>query len=246
MQKKKNINKPDDWYRVELRDLKKLYARSLTRYYKTVYKIAKIHYPKFNFLAWKFKKIERGYFSKRKNVLKYIHWLENKLEIKSKKDWYNFGYENIQNNNGDSLLQKFSHSPLKILQYSYPKYPWSVERFGKTSKFERQLYRLIKKLLKNEQVIHRYKSKICRFKKSNRPMELDIYLPKFKKAIEFQGSQHYFAKWGKHHLKEIKQRDREKKNTFKKNGIKILYVTYKWKGQRKPIIKLLKKNKILI
>ena len=76
-------------------------------------------------------------------------------------------------------------------------------------------------------------------------MEIDIYLPEFKTGIEFQGSQHYFAKWGKHELVDIKRRDREKKKTFKKNGIKILYVTYKWKGQKKPIIKLLKKNKIL-
>ena len=111
-------------------DLKKLYARNLTRFYKTVYEIAQFHYPKFKFLAWKFKKIERGHFNKRENVLKYIHWLENKLSIKKKKDWYIYGYENFENNNGHSLLAKFSHSPLKILQYCYPKYPWDVLRFG--------------------------------------------------------------------------------------------------------------------
>ena len=76
-------------------------------------------------------------------------------------------------------------------------------------------------------------------------MELDIYIPEFKVGIEFQGSQHFFAKWGKHDLKEIRERDKEKKKTFKKNGIKVLEVTYKWKGQKKPIINLLKKNKIL-
>ena len=184
-------------------------------------------------MAWKFKKIERGYFVKRENVLKYIHWLGKTLNIKTKKDWYDFGYENFETNYGHSLLAKFSHSPLKILQYCYPKYPWSVERFGKTSKFERQLFRMVKRLLKNKRVIHRYKSKICRFKKSNRPMELDIYLPEYNKGIEFQGSQHYFEKWGKHELRDIKQRDREKKKKFKNNGIKILYVDYKWKGQKK-------------
>ena len=241
--KEKEIKKEIDWYKIELSDLKRLYARSLTRYHKTVYRIAKIHYPKFKFLAWKFKKIERGYFSKKENVLKYIHWIEKELAIKKKKDWYIHGYENIENNNGHSLLAKFSHSPLKILQYCYPKYPWDILRFGKTSKFEKQLYKLVKKLLKNKKIIHRYRSKLCRFKKSNRPMELDIYIPEFNVGIEFQGSQHFFAKWGKHELKEIKQRDKEKKITFKKNGIKILYVTYKWKGQKKPIINLLEKIK---
>ena len=76
-------------------------------------------------------------------------------------------------------------------------------------------------------------------------MEIDIYLPEFNVGIEFQGSQHYFAKWGKHELNNIKKRDREKKRIFKKHGIKILYVSYKWKGQKRPIIKFLKKNKIL-
>ncbi len=243
--KKVGIKKATDWYRIEVLDLKKLYARNLTRFYKTVYEIAQFHYPKFKFLAWKFKKIERGHFNKRENVLKYIHWLENKLSIKKKKDWYIYGYENFENNNGHSLLAKFSHSPLKILQYCYPKYPWDVLRFGKTSKFEKQLFKLVKRLLKNKKVIHRYRSKFSRFKKSNRPMELDIYIPEFKVGIEFQGSQHFFAKWGKHDLKKIRERDKEKKKTFKKNGIKVLEVTYKWKGQKKPIINLLKKNKIL-
>ena len=240
------IKKAEDWYKIErLVFFKTPGGYGLFKQIKTVLKIANFHYPKFNFLAWKFKKIERGFFSKRKNVLKYIHWLEKKLSIKKKKDWYIHGYENISNNNGHSLLQIFSHSPLKILQYCYPKYSWDILRFGKTSKFEKQLYKLVKRLLKNKKVVHRYRSKFSRFKKSNRPMELDIYIPEFKVGIEFQGAQHFFAKWGKHDLKEIRERDKEKKKTFKKNGIKILYVTYKWKGQKKSIIDLLKKNKIL-
>lgn len=244
--KKKKIKKASDWYKIELSDLKKFYARSLTRYHKTVYKIAKLHYPNYTFLAWKFKKIERGYFSNRKNILSYVHWLEKKLSIKKKKDWYIYGYENFSNNEGHSLLQKFSHSPLKILQFCYKSYPWDVLRFGKSSKFEKQLFKLVKRLLRGKKVVHRYRSGKFRFKKSNRPMELDIYLPEFNKGIEFQGSQHYFAKWGKHELREIKQRDREKKKKFKNNGIKILYVDYKWKGQKKTIINLLKKNNVLV
>ena len=244
--KQKKIEKPTDWYKIERKDfIETRGGYGLLKKIKSVLKIASFHYPKFKFYAWKFKKIERGFFKDKKNVLNYIHWLEDKFRIKTKKDWYNYGYENISNNNGHSLLQIFSHSPLKILQYCYPKYPWDVLRFGKTSKFEKQLYKLVKRLLKNKKIIHRYRSKLFRFKKSKRPMEIDIYLPEFKTGIEFQGSQHYFAKWGKHELVDIKRRDREKKKTFKKNGIKILYVTYKWKGQKKPIIKLLKKNKIL-
>ena len=242
----KKIKKPTDWYKIERDDFRTSRGGyGLLKKINTVLKIAKIHYPKYNFLAWKFKKIERGFFNNRKNVLIYINWIEKKLDINKKKDWYNFGYENFENNNGHALLSRFSHSPLKILQYCFPKYPWLVEKFGKTSKFEIQLFKIIKKLLKKNKVVHRYRSKKCRFKKSNRPMELDIFLPEFNVGIEFQGSQHYFAKWGKHNLKDIKSRDREKKRTFKKNGIKVLEVNYKWKGQEKAITNLLKKNKII-
>ena len=243
--KKKKITKPSDWYDIEIKDFKNLYSRSLTRYLKTVLKISKFCYPKYNFFFFFFKKIERGFFNSRTNILKYIHWLGNEVNIKKKKDWYIYGYENISNNGGNALLQKFSHSPLKILKYCYPNYAWKEESFGKTSKFERQLFKIVKKLLKNKKVIHRYKSKICRFKKSNRPMELDIYIPDSNIGIEFQGSQHYTAKWGKHELKNIKSRDDEKKKTFKRKGIKILEVTYKWKGQKEAIINLLEKNNIL-
>lgn len=241
----KQIKKPSDWYDIELSEIKKLHARNLTRFHNTILKIAQFYYPDYNFLAWKFKKIERGYFLNKKNVLKYVRWLENKLNIKNKKDWYTYGYENFASNYGHSLLNRFSHSPLKILQFCYPYYKWDIVRFGKTSKFEVQLFKIIKSLLKRNIVKHRYRSKDFRFKKSNRPMELDIYLPEFKVGIEFQGSQHYFAKWGKHHLKNIKKRDKEKKDTFKENGIKVLEVSYLWKGQKKPIIDLLKRNKIL-
>ena len=43
--KKKKIKKASDWYKLELSDLKKFYARSLTRYHKAVYRgVAKLHY----------------------------------------------------------------------------------------------------------------------------------------------------------------------------------------------------------
>tara|TARA_B100001057_G_C22812308_1_gene935949 strand:+ start:328 stop:1926 length:1599 start_codon:yes stop_codon:yes gene_type:complete len=244
-QKEKKIKKASDWYNIEIQDLKKLYARSLTRYLKTILQVSKFCYPKFNFLAWKFKKIERGYFNQRSHILEYINWIEKVVGIKKKEDWYSYGYDNIETNYGTSLLQKFSHSPLKILKYCYPNYNWKDENFGKNSKFEKQLYLMVKKLLNNKRIIYRYKSKICRFKKSNRPMEIDIYIPHNKIGIEFQGSQHYFEKWGKHHLKDIKNRDKEKKKTFKKNGIKILEVNYKWKGNKEPIVNLLRNNGLL-
>ena len=242
----KKINKPQDWYNIERSNLiKERGGYGLLKKLKTVLKIAKVDYPNYDFLPWKFKKIERGYFNEKKNIFKYLHWLEDELNINKKRDWYEFGYENFAENYGHSLLDKFSHSPLKILQYCYPKYPWSVEKFGKTSKFEIQLLKIVKRILKSHQVIHRYRSKKFCFKRSKRPMELDIYLPEFKTGIEFQGSQHFFAKWGKHELSEIRSRDREKKRLFKKFGIKVLYVTYKWKGQKMPIIHLLKKNRII-
>ena len=43
-------------------------------------------------------------------------------------------------------------------------------------------------------------------------------------------------------IEAVLENNKEKKKTFKKNGIKVLEVDYKWKGHKKPIIDLLKKS----
>ncbi len=58
----------------------------------------------------------------------------------------------------------------------------------------------------------------------------DVYIPELNLAIEYQGQQHYLAVdlfGGEEGLKRTKQRDKEKLQLSKANGIEIIYFSYK-------------------
>ena len=52
---------------------------------------------------------------------------------------------------------------------------------------------------------------------------LDFYLPKYKVAIECQGSQHFIEDHFYEPLETIKERDKLKKQLCEENGVKLLY-----------------------
>ena len=246
IKKKLGIKKPADWYQINFKDIKKIRGRNLQRYYKTILDLAKYNDPSFKYLPWKFKVIQRNYFNNKKRILEFINWIKIKYNYKNKKDFYKITYDDFILNGAGSILIKFNHSPQNLFKYLYPNYNWRPEKFGNTGKYEIKLFDLISRLFKKYKVIHGYRNDKYRFKKSKRKMELDIFIPDFNLGIEFQGSQHYTQKWGKFHLKDIKRRDKEKKIKFNSYGIKILYVSYKWKGDKETILKILRKEKITI
>ncbi|WP_180063564.1 hypothetical protein [Acinetobacter sp. YH16042] len=58
----------------------------------------------------------------------------------------------------------------------------------------------------------------------------DVYIPELNLAIEYQGQQHYLAVnlfGGEEGLKRTKQRDKEKLQLSKANGVDIIYFSYK-------------------
>jgi uncharacterized Zn-finger protein len=75
-----------------------------------------------------------------------------------------------------------------------------------------------------------------RFKKSNRKMQLDIFIPHINVAIEYQGEQHFFPIYGKNKLKNLKKLDKEKRIACQRKNIVLFYIDYTWK-QSKEIVK---------
>lgn len=93
-------------------------------------------------------------------------------------------------------------------------------------KSEYMLFELCKKIYGN-QVVYQYRP---RFLKTNHgQMSYDIYLSRYKIAIEYQGEQHFkpvdfFG--GEEAFKKTRERDELKKNLSEINGIKLVYMTY--------------------
>ncbi len=71
----------------------------------------------------------------------------------------------------------------------------------------------------------------------------DVYLPELNLAIEYQGKQHYVAVGlfgGEEGLEKTKQRDKEKFQLSKINGVDIIYFSYKDNLSEKLVINRLK------
>lgn len=113
------------------------------------------------------------------------------------------------------------------------------------SKNQKKIFEIIKKLFPNEIVENNYKTDELRFNKSGKMIEIDVYIPKLKFGIEYQGHFHYFKIFNSQDLQGQKRRDREKRKICKKNKITLLEVNYKWNGNEEFITNLLKKNKVL-
>lgn len=69
------------------------------------------------------------------------------------------------------------------------------------------------------------------FSYSNRSIEVDIWVPKCRLAIEYQGRQHY-SKKAKQRIfedrEEIRKRDTEKKKLCEEHGITLIQIPYWW------------------
>lgn len=88
---------------------------------------------------------------------------------------------------------------------------------------EQKIFNTLKEYFGNEEILYQYRnSKLLGM------MSFDIYMPKYKIAIEHQGIQHFEAVkrfGGIERLELIKERDKEKRNICKKNGIHMLYIS---------------------
>jgi hypothetical protein len=103
---------------------------------------------------------------------------------------------------------------------------------SKTSKTELEVYKYICSVYMGE--IQRNNRSIILNPKTHRYLELDIYLPDIKMAIEFNGEH-----W--HEEDYVKWKDKIKQKQCKKNGITLLVIEYKhWKFNNQKCLNKIK------
>lgn len=105
-------------------------------------------------------------------------------------------------------------------------------------KTQTRLYEFVKEILPSTYEIEfDFKHKDLRFSYSNRAMELDIWVPQIKLAIEYQGEQHFFPHWStrdksvvysRNTLSAIQERDEEKRVACNNLGITLVEIDYTW------------------
>lgn len=111
------------------------------------------------------------------------------------------------------------YNSIEKIPYSKPEYKWKTEEY---------IYKIIKKHYKDYGVIYQHRPLFLHSSFGGQ-MSYDVYISKFKIAVEYQGQQHFepvdfFG--GEEAFEKVKLRDEEKRKLSEENGIKLVYFNY--------------------
>eukprot|EP01114_Cavostelium_apophysatum_P003600 TRINITY_DN1359_c0_g1_i2.p2 TRINITY_DN1359_c0_g1~~TRINITY_DN1359_c0_g1_i2.p2 ORF type:complete len:193 (+),score=48.34 TRINITY_DN1359_c0_g1_i2:1252-1830(+) len=145
-------------------------------------------------------------------------------------DWY--GISGVMYAlHGRRLLERYGGLPPLLLKF-FPDYPWDVTKFGSSSHFSKPHAMLLKRLLEifpaqTEILINYIHPQLIDPKQKNFRMELDIFLPDYDLAFEYQGAHHYKeTMFGD--LEEYQKRDQAKREACEKIGLTLIAIPYWW------------------
>lgn len=152
-----------------------------------------------------------------------MEWLRGQLGIESITGWHSITLNEVRDNGGNSLLAQYGGSLYQALLSIYPEYEWP--KAWSVSEGQLATIKLLQKLVKTEiKVNHKMYIPNIRAK-----IELDIYLPTYNFAIEYQGKQHYVSgPIESETLDERQRKDDVKKRMCEHLGISVLHVPYWW------------------
>ena len=234
------FEKPEDWYDVTYDTFLKNHGRTFIRYYDdSPLMTVREKYPEYDFIPWLFKHVAPDFWTDMENQRKYLDWLGEKLGYTDYDNWYNITQTAFHRNRGGGLLNNlYGDSPSLAVQTIYSNYSWKPDKFITASKNQERIFKIVEQLFP-EEAIKNYKHPELVYKKSKRKMELDIFVPSAKLAVEYQGEQHFFPLkhfGGMKRLLDLQNRDQEKKDACERNGIILVEIDYKWDGKKDTIL----------
>ena len=164
-------------------------------------------------------KPSKGYAKSSAYLKSQLGRLVKKYAIKEKKDWYRVEWKSGERGGVDV------YRTLKLL---YPSLHWKKKLFQTRSKrsIQRLLFSLISQLYSSHLLMENYRHPLLLLY-HNEPLELDIFLPSFNLAFEYQGEQHYHDVHVLHH-ELCQSRDRLKLQFTSLLSIQLIFVPYWW------------------
>ena len=120
-----------DWYQVTNQDFKDHKGGAFLNCYNNTVSAAVMAYkPRYDWKEWLFRVTPKGFWHLRKNRLRYVRWLANRLGIERASDWYRVTDNDFKQNCGQELLRLFG-SPMAILKDCYPRKTWYEWMFAR-------------------------------------------------------------------------------------------------------------------
>eukprot|EP01114_Cavostelium_apophysatum_P003599 TRINITY_DN1359_c0_g1_i1.p1 TRINITY_DN1359_c0_g1~~TRINITY_DN1359_c0_g1_i1.p1 ORF type:complete len:535 (+),score=93.88 TRINITY_DN1359_c0_g1_i1:146-1750(+) len=228
--KKLKIERLEDWYRVKNSDIEENGGYGLLNMHNRSASQAIMSVYPHDWKPWKFANRPRDYWEDERHVRDYLAWFEKEVGITSMEDWY--GISGVMYAlHGRRLLERYGGLPPLLLKF-FPDYPWDVTKFGSSSHFSKPHAMLLKRLLEifpaqTEILINYIHPQLIDPKQKNFRMELDIFLPDYDLAFEYQGAHHYKeTMFGD--LEEYQKRDQAKREACEKIGLTLIAIPYWW------------------
>ncbi len=115
----------EDWYKVSQRDFMSNDGGGLmNRFNASPVQLLEHIYPEHQWLPWLFNRSPSSTWKSDSTINSYMMWLGQRLNYITMEDWYNISKNDLVNNHGGGLMDRFSGSPTKLLQYVYPEHQW--------------------------------------------------------------------------------------------------------------------------
>eukprot|EP01114_Cavostelium_apophysatum_P014087 TRINITY_DN3560_c0_g1_i1.p1 TRINITY_DN3560_c0_g1~~TRINITY_DN3560_c0_g1_i1.p1 ORF type:complete len:697 (-),score=96.12 TRINITY_DN3560_c0_g1_i1:32-2122(-) len=189
------------------------------------------------------------YWSLDENVRRFMEAVSKRLGVKELDDWYRVSLRDLQRAGGRNMIGYFQKSLqtdfredllLHILRKAFPNSEWTEKNFWKQqqSKSQQQLYEAAADLFRCTEIHTNFLHPRLRWKSSNKPMELDLYIPAISLAFEYQGMQHYEQVPILESSMEsaLQKRDNEKAEACRGEGIALVVVPFWWDGSKQQLI----------
>jgi hypothetical protein len=217
------ITNKEDWYKVTLDQLDQHHGTWLGRHYGTVFTMLQHIYPKYKWLPWKFQHTPKGFWDEPSNLKQYLDTIASNLgiEVEALKTQPRHTFS------GTSWLTMYTLQ--QALKLAYPDKNWSFSPLS--SKGQIYLQQLLEKMFgTSTNIISNYRHPTIIHSKSNRSIELDLFIPDYQLAFEYQGFQHDFHTYWGTNLQKQKQRDQEKRELCQQYGILLVAIPELWSG----------------
>ena len=120
----------EDWYRVSAEDLERNKGSVLlVEYDSCLSDIVKRCFPEHDWKEWLFERTPKGFWHHRKNRMRCLEWLGERLGYKQPGDWYRITQHDCVANGGRRLLRYYNSSPIVMLKDLFPRVQWKEWMF---------------------------------------------------------------------------------------------------------------------
>jgi hypothetical protein len=178
----------DDWYKVKLVDVRRLGGNSLTLRYggSLIYTLQSV-YPDFEWDVLKFERVPRRYWNSETNVRNFLHNFSSERKIQNNKDWSLIRMSDFASSRGGYQVVRQNGGLNKLLKKFIPGYiPLNNCKGLSKLKTQSYLYKMLNTIFPNQNMIMNFRHTELEFQKSERKMELDIFIPFLAIAFEYQ------------------------------------------------------------